>query len=300
MVGVGIAKDTSLPFALLLSLGSAWVGAKPEAPWHRRLRLVTLGLGGVLAGAIAAGWDYLQFGIIYNQSNLDPRYFVPTLQIQVRFFLGIWLSPNGGVLLFWPTLALLLLLAVVAAGVEIRGAPTWRRRLTRAVPLATTVLVLGGVTLGLSKWIAPMGWFAWGSRLILPWLPATAYLLAWSYAEHIGIMVTTLRRQPAAILVPVALAVATLPQYLVLFRGSLGDAVFRGDAICPTYPPLDDRAFFYQCTVHQLWSKHSVLLDAFQPGADTLAFTLAAVCCLAWVWFTVTRLQAAAPEGSVR
>jgi hypothetical protein len=109
-------------------------------------------------------------------------------------------------------------------------------------------------------------------------------------------MVSAARRQPAAIVVPVVLAIATLPQYLVLFRGNLGDAVFAADSICPTYPPLDDRNFFYQCIVHQLWSKHSVLLDAFQPSLDTLAFALAVVCCLAWLWFTVTRLLAAGPR----
>jgi hypothetical protein len=293
LVGAAIAKDTSLPFVLILGLGTAFAAGRPQASWYQRLRLGPLALGGLLGAALVAGWNYLSFGLFFNPGNFNPQFFVPTLGIQVRFFLGIWLSPNGGVIPFWPTLSALLALALLAAVVDLRRAATWQERLVLVVPLAAVTVVLGGVSLGLSKWLAPMGWYAWGSRLMQPWLPAAAYLLAWSYADRISALIFAIRRYPLAILLPLGLAAATLPQYLVLFRGNLGDAIFLPGKTCPVLATIDNPDYYYQCAVHQLWSPHPVLLDAYQPNLDVVAFALAALCCLAWFWFTVRGVLAA-------
>ncbi|MDP9325310.1 MAG: hypothetical protein M3O87_02070, partial [Candidatus Dormibacteraeota bacterium] len=183
MVGASIAKDTSLPFVLLLALGTAFYASRAEVPWYQRLRLPTIVAGAVLSAIAVGGFNYLQFRSLTSASNLDPKYIVPTLGIQARFFLAIWFSPNGGVVPFWPTFAGFMVMAVAAALAQVRRTAGWRRRAVALVPLGTAALVLGGVSIGLSKWVAPLGWIAWGPRLLLPWLPAAAYLVGAAYAD---------------------------------------------------------------------------------------------------------------------
>ncbi len=166
------------------------------------------------------------------------------------------------------------------------------------VPLATATAVQGGVTLGLSKWLSPLGWIAWGPRLLLPWLPATAFLLAWAHAKQIEIFVDRLRRHAVAVVIPMLLVLASLPQYVILFRPGLWDSLFAPDLICPRVPYIEQGAdYYYRCTIHQMFSKHSVLIDAYDPNLGLAAFVLAAVCCLAWLWFTINGLRAAHPRG---
>lgn len=73
LVGAAIAKDTSLPFVLILGLGAAFVADRPQGPWYRRLRLAPLALGGLLGAALVAGWNYLSFGFFYNPGNFTQR-----------------------------------------------------------------------------------------------------------------------------------------------------------------------------------------------------------------------------------
>lgn len=291
MLGASIAKDTSLPFVVLLALGTAFTVARPGPPWYLRLRLPTIVVGTILSGIAVGGFNYLGFYRVTNPSNLDPKYFVPNLSIQVRFFFGIWLSPNGGVVTFWPTFAAFMLLAVAAAVAVARRSADWRGRAVALVPLATAASVLGGVSLGLSKWRAPLGWISWGPRLLLPWLVASAFLLGWAYAEQMEVLVVRLRRHALAVLIPLVLIVASLPQYVILFRPGLWDPLFATDAVCPRVPYIEQGAtYYYQCTIHQLWSKHSVLLDAYSRHLGPTAFLLGTLCCAAWLWFTVNSL----------
>jgi hypothetical protein len=294
MLGASIAKDTSLPFVALLALGTAFDAAPAGARWYQRLRLPTIAAGAVLSAVVVGGFNYLQFRSVTSISNLDPKFIVPTLGIQARFFLAIWFSPNGGVVPFWPTFAAFMLIAVAAALAQARRIPDWRRRATALVPLGTAVVVLGGVSVGLSRWFAPLGWISWGPRLLLPWLPATAYLLGVAYAEQVEAFVTALRRHAIALLVPALLILASLPQYVILFRPTLWDSLFLPDAVCPRVPVIEEGAtYYYRCTIYQLWTKHSVLIDPYHLHLGQTAFILAVTCCAAWLWFTVNGLLSA-------
>jgi hypothetical protein len=297
ILGTSIAKDTSLPFVVVLALGTACYASPASLPWHRRLRLPTIAAGAVLAAATVGGFNYLQFRSLLNPTGLNAVYIVPTLGIQTSFFLGIWLGPNGGVVPFWPTFAAFMLLGFGAAVAVIRDIRRGRGRALAMIPLITVTVVLGGVTLGLSKWNSPLGWIAWGPRLLLPWLPATAFLLAWSHAQQIEALVGRLMRHAIALVVPVALIVASLPQYVNLFRPGLGDSLFAPDAVCPRIAYIEKGAdYYYRCTIHMMWTKHSVLLDAYDFHLGGEAFVLAAVCCAAWLWFTVNGLVTERPS----
>ncbi|MDP9325701.1 MAG: hypothetical protein M3O87_04095, partial [Candidatus Dormibacteraeota bacterium] len=90
---------------------------------------------------------------------------------------------------------------------------------------------------------------------------------------------------------------ASLPQYVILFRPTLWDSLFLPDAVCPIVPTIEEGAtYYYRCTVYQLWSKHSVLIDAYHQHLGQAAFILGVACCVAWLWFTVNGLQTARPS----
>src|SRR5205807_1521654 len=103
----------------------------------------------LLAGCAAAGaaetflFNYAKFGSILNQAYLNPILIVHSRLTQASFFLGIWFSPNGGVLFFWPAFFALLVLAGWAA---IQGGVHW----PRVAPFAAVLVVLLGLTAGFS------------------------------------------------------------------------------------------------------------------------------------------------------
>jgi hypothetical protein len=296
MVAAAISKDTALPFLVLLALAAAWTASDAADPWHARLRLVPITVAAMVALVVVVGFNFIQFGAFSNTHYLTTTYIVPTIAIQVRFFIAIWLSPNGGVLPFWPAYGALLALALAAAARDIRAA-AGRGRLDVALPSVLVVAVLFGLTFGFSKWDSPLGWISWGPRLLIPWLPAAVYLLLAAHASGAeSLLGSLIRHRALAVGVVLALALVSLPQYVILFRPKLWDPLFAPDATCPRIPYIEQGAdYYYRCTVHQLLTKHSVLLDAYQAHFDRTAFLLAAICAAAWAWFTATLAWRVAP-----
>src|SRR5437660_529124 len=124
-----ISKDTAFPFLFLLAIAAG----------ERRWKLL---IGSAAAGAaVTLLFNYLKFGSIFNQAYLDPIFIVHSPAVQASFFLGIWFSPNGGVLFFWPAFFALLLIA---------GRTALRDR-RRSVPFAIAIAVLAGLTAGFSR-----------------------------------------------------------------------------------------------------------------------------------------------------
>jgi hypothetical protein len=83
----------------------------------------TIALAFVVSGAVVIGFNFLRFGSFRNELYLNPIFLVPDLGTQLRNAAGLWLSPSGGLLTFWPSFGALLGVAVragVIAGV-LRG-----------------------------------------------------------------------------------------------------------------------------------------------------------------------------------
>jgi hypothetical protein len=282
----GLSKDTAIVFLLPLCLGASVGSASWADPSWRWRRTAWLAAAAAASLAIAAGYNDARFGSVLDTPYLGPLLYVPSAQTQASFFAAIWLSPNGGLLLYWPSFGALLVLASVAMVRTVRASGNWGARLRLAAPAIGVAAALIGMTFELSKWVAPLGWSAWGPRLILPWVPASAYLLVAAYSGQLERLLASLLRPAWRFgLFGAALAAASLPQYVAMVRPSLWQEVFVPDAACPVIPLIENgAAYYYRCTNHQLWTKGSMLLSAFGTGGDPRSLAIGIACAAGLVW----------------
>ena len=171
----GMGKETAPPFLALLGAGAlvpSWARAweARRFPWASVLALVVAVGGGAGANATFNLWRYGQSG---NPFLLQPILRAPGIEQWMSSFGALWVSPNGGLLLFAPAaVALTLGAGLWALGRAWRRADAW----TSMAPALLAPTVLLGMTAGLAGWYSPFGWWAWGPRLVLPLLPACLYL----------------------------------------------------------------------------------------------------------------------------
>jgi hypothetical protein len=120
----------------------------------------------------------------------------------------------------------------------------------------------------------------------VPWLPALGLLLVVAYAPQFERLLAGLTRSAGWWRgLCLALALVTLPQYVVLFRPSVFSSTFASDAVCPTTAYIERApTYYYHCVNHQLWTKGSVLGQAYQPGGGWSSFLLGLACAAALIW----------------
>jgi hypothetical protein len=226
-VCAALTKETALPFLLLIAAVVLLVDRRAGRSWPSR-RIAAVLLAAVVSAGLTAGFNYYRYGAPYNAVNFQDVCLVPRLKTQASFFAGIWLSPNGGLLFFWPSFVVALVLLTAAAWRSPRATGAGR------IPLAGVAALLVLLTSGFSKWYQPFGWFAWGPRLMLPWVPTATMILLYYYAKECDEVLARLSARP----VPWAfalflLAAATLPQAAVLVKPEVFWSLF-------TLPPVEE------------------------------------------------------------
>jgi|APSaa5957512622_1039677.scaffolds.fasta_scaffold06255_3 hypothetical protein len=286
----GISKDTAFPFLLIFGLlASSLDLTDPREVRFRRPRWVLIAMGCVTTASINMGFNYLKVGSVFNLPMLNPQLIVQTWKDQLSFFVGIWFSPNGGVLFFWPSLCLLIFLVVreVTKNVFSKGDDT-RYKVKAFLPFGVVMSVLLGLTFGFSKWFSPMGWACWGPRLLLPWLPAAGYLLVTAYSRQINEWASYVCQKGRRFwTLSFAWVLVSFGQFIILFRPSLMDPLFFiPDDTCPKVAYITkDPVYYYHCANHLLWTKNPVLLDAYSPGLGPTAFIFSIAWCICLIWF---------------
>jgi len=275
----GISKETAFPFVLLLgasaSFGSGERWKDPSFRWRRSKLLVLTALASLI---LNVAFNWLRFGTPLNRSYVDPRYIVSSLERQASYFFGLWFSPNGGLLLFWPSFVLLLVLSAQQAVRGWRAAADLPTKLGLVSPVAGMSLALLGLTLGFSRWAFPMGWICWGPRFFIPWLPAFAYVFVATYARplHSVLEEWSLRRWKGWC-IGIALAVASIPQFEIPFNEEIIPRFFAPDANFPKAAIIqDDPDYYFHYIDHLMWRKQSVLREGYRalrpiPSPKTLA-----------------------------
>jgi hypothetical protein len=234
----GVSKETAP--VLLLPLVFLAFRARPRPAFA-----VAAVAGLVLAAGVNGGFNLLRFGTWSN-----PEYALPIMRMHeafttISFFTAAFFSPAGGLVFFWPALSALLVAAL------------WRRPRTYTA-LVLTVLSLDAAAFSL--WYAPFGWIAWGDRLLIPWVCATAFL--WLWTEH-GAVADALSRLPRPTAAAALIGVAALPQLLVELDPRWVRDVFRAAPGCEQLPDLSNAAYYFGCIHAYLWRADATVFRIF-------------------------------------
>ena len=261
-----LSKETAPPF--LLAYGALALAIPPPQGVPVRSRRATAGaaIGGVVAAmVINALFNVFRYGGAFNEAYLNPAFHVRRPGLGALYFIAQWVSPNGGVTLFAPTLALVVLTACVA--------PSPHRWIARS---ALGLLV--ALSLGFAGWYSPMGWWGYGSRYLMPWLPPTLLLGLLACPNAWANLVCSLgSRQYFAL--TVGLAILGLPHAIGVVDGIEYARFCVANPECPGVDVLRDvvgqqRSMVCQLFPHQyfLW----VRLISHAPEHLALAVTYVA------------------------
>lgn len=153
-------KDTLALTFLLALLLAALPSREARARLPRLARIWGPGLAGAVLASLA--WNLTRYRVLLPMGYLEEASLNRPSASQALFSLwGLFLSPNGGFVVFWgAAFAVLLLLSCL------RRDP--REGIGEVFPeLLPLLLVLLGVS-SMAFWWAPFGWVAWGARLSVP------------------------------------------------------------------------------------------------------------------------------------
>jgi hypothetical protein len=275
MILAGISKETAAPFLLLLGACASAIRKTRRSETDScptllaRPRYWPLVCGALTAVALNSGLNWIRFGSTLNYFYLRPELVVHDWPTWANFFAAIWVAPNGGLAFFWPASVLILL--VVEAGVVSRrllsrgSSPGGRWR--SSLPLLGVIVTLAGITATLASWHAPLGWDAWGPRLLLPWIPASLFLVLFAYGGDVDRAMQFLERRPVLwVLALGTVATLSIPQTFALFQPQMCWSWFQWKP-SPEFPRqrsvLHDPEYFYRSEKHDMWRREWIMWPAY-------------------------------------
>jgi hypothetical protein len=271
-----LTKETSYPFVAAIGL-LGLVLARRRTGRSIRPHLRTGVAGIVIAFACATAFNVLRFGAVQNTNYLRHEFTVPVGRVP-EIALGLYVAPNGGILIFWTSATLLLAALLILPLAPRAHSPEtlFRRRLA-----VGTAAVVAALTLALASWYSPFGWIAWGPRLSLPWVLPLLLLGLVAFGDALRPRARELLVSPGRfVLVCLALIAVTLPQVGYLWRPETKDEFFalsRENPDCKG-PPGSDA--YYACLRETMWSRRPIVNDALrglgEPGGAATAVAVAA------------------------
>ena len=279
----GTTKEVAFPFLFVIGL----LCLLPDIvtrPIKVKGRLYGLVIGAAVTLIVTAAFNYFRFASFSNPSYLTDLFIVPSIRIQASFFLGIWFSPNGGLVFFWPSFILLYLslLGILVVGFlrkrsTDRSDEFRRARLIHYLPIITISVILFSLTVGFSRWYTPLGGAAWGPRYMLPWIPAVLLLLLYFYRGEVETILRLVLSKPFGfVLACVTLIVLSIPQFSISFGPFVLARIFSFPE-CPRIPIIqEDFANYYPCIQTQIWPRIMVILELYRVALKLPA-----------VWFTI-------------
>jgi hypothetical protein len=279
------SKETQAPFLFVMCTLVVVLLAPGRAETRRMI--VAIIVGCIAGVALNTAFNIFRFGSLVNTPYMASYFRVPKYSISANFFLAMWVSPNGGILWWWP--AALGLLLVLAFGGR-RTLAGWGFLALLAINFA-----------GLSRWWAPFGWIAWAPRLQLPLVPGLLLAAVVSCGSRAMRTIGAFLKSAWLWVVAAFVFVLAIPQLGVLFSTqSPFGAMFTNDDQCVVPRDiLQHPAAHYRCVMHQAWTKKPILLhgfgEAFTPWA-AFAIAMFALAFGTLLWCARSRVSDATTE----
>jgi hypothetical protein len=266
-------KETSYPFVIALGVLGLLLARRR---FGRSIRAHLLwGAGGVaVAFVLASLFNVVRFGSILNQNYLEPPLHTPTVGRVLDYFVALFVSPSGGVLISWPAASILLLFACLLPLTKAG------RRLDLLTALVLIAVVVG-ITLSFASWWSPFGWAGYGPRLTIPWVLPLVLLALVAYGEPLGRLAYRALAPIWAMLAIFAAAFALALPHVGQMWDQSAKAGFFEQAKPPCDPPWRmgvER--FHSCQHHEIWFARPMGLYSVRgissPGGAALSLLLGA------------------------
>jgi hypothetical protein len=238
------------------------------------VRSVSIVAGAAIGFATQMLFNIFRYGTVRNLNYLDPQLRTPGLGRKFEYFVGLWVSPNAGIVWFWP-IATALLVACLVIGVH---ALRRERPPRRALAALAVVVVMAAFTAGLANWYTPFGWIAYGPRLAAQLLPAGAVAALYVTGDRLRAGAHRLARVPVAFgAVVLLVALAGWPQYGAPWShsSSVDDLIAAGPT-CPRMTEIiiqDDRERYFDCASRAIWRIRPAVLDDAATAGSVAADT---------------------------
>ncbi len=178
-LAASLTKETAYPFVALLGL-LGLVLARQRTGQPIRTHVVWGGAGLAVGIALASLFNVIRFGSVLNTSYLEPELHTPGIGRTLEYVVALFVSPSGGMLVFWPAASFMLATACLLPLVLRSG-----RRLDLR-PALVLVAVIAGLTIGFASWWTPFGWSGYGPRLTFPWVLPLVLIGLVAYGEALG------------------------------------------------------------------------------------------------------------------
>jgi hypothetical protein len=243
----GITKETAPVLLAVIWLGELWI-RRSQLPRRGRTAHGTALLAAlVITSATNTGFNLVRYGVVWNQEYLQPGSLVSSWLWRMQYCAALWISPNGGVAAFWPSL-----IGIAAFALRDRQS---------AAPATLIAIVLGMLTVGLSAWWQPFGWESWGPRLMLPWLPACLLILQRGYPDATARFIDRCVRTPRRLAITsIVVCVIAVPHIMATANPRVVGPFFAGDWRFPHGVDPANQQDEYGQNVYFAWQKVPPLL----------------------------------------
>jgi hypothetical protein len=290
-----VSKETAAPFVFLFGLAAIVASGAPARVGRRAVAALAIGAGvGLLLNAAFNLFRYDSLiNIVYWHEARSSLGMVPVTTG------ALLVSPNGGIIWFWPGVAVAMGILVYKLFARDRGDPLRDRRRAAA---ALGLLSFVGYAVSLADWWDPMGWYAWGPRLFAPAACALVVLA-------LGTVKVNRAWQPRWTLrlgaLGVASALVLLPSLAVVFglahQSSMIDATRKYRPVCQQRNPAGS-ALWGSCFRTEQWRMVDMPLTSSVPKSVRydrywLTFALASATLFVWIGRTETRTRNRLPTG---
>jgi hypothetical protein len=240
-------KETSYPFVVALGLlGLMLARQRTGRPIRNH---VIWGAAGIAVAIVAASlFNLVRFGSVLNTNYLDEPLRTPGIARKLEYALAVFVSPSGGLFVFWPAASVLVLAACV---VGLRRRPILSAYARPALVLVAVSIVLA---VGFASWWTPFGWSGYGPRLQLPWVLPLVLIALVAYGGALERLTTRLLASPARLALVFAVVLAcTLPHIGYTWQPeSLGGFFRQQQPLCDA-PWRGGIEKWHECQHRHLW-----------------------------------------------